>query len=228
MTDEERIAYLAGESGALTDPAERAELDELSSLLADPAAWADPDPGLEQRVVDAITAAAGPAGQPRLVTPAPEPLVDEPGPRRSRRLRYSILGAAAAVVLGIGLAVGLIVGRGSPAHPEQFAAPLVATGLAPGAHGRATLTKTLGGWRVEINAKGLPRRDNGRYYEAWLKNSAGLLVPIGTFNQPVNVTLWSGAAPTDFPTLTITRQRVGKSQRSSGQVVLSGPTRRIH
>ncbi len=51
------------------------------------------------------------------------------------------------------------------------------------ATGRATLTKTPSGWRVELRATGLPRLDNGRFYEAWLKDAAGVLVPIGTFND---------------------------------------------
>ena len=43
--------------------------------------------------------------------------------------------------------------------------------LAPGAKGEATLTKTSSGWRIELDADGLPRLDGGRFYEAWLKQS---------------------------------------------------------
>ena len=39
------------------------------------------------------------------------------------------------------------------------------------------------GWRIELDASGLPRLDNGRFYEAWLRNAAGVLVPLGTFNE---------------------------------------------
>ena len=91
--------------------------------------------------------------------------------------------------------------HGSGASPTQFKAALSATGLAPGASGNATLTKTTAGWRIELQITGLPRRDDGRYYEAWLKNAAGILVPIGTFNQGPSVTLWAGVAPTSFPAL---------------------------
>ena len=55
--------------------------------------------------------------------------------------------------------------------------------LSPGATGDATLTKTSSGWRIELDATGLPRLENGRFYEAWLRNTAGVLVPIGTFNE---------------------------------------------
>ena len=49
--------------------------------------------------------------------------------------------------------------------------------LVPGAKGEATLTKTSSGWRIELDATGLPRLDGGRFYEAWLRNAAGVLVP---------------------------------------------------
>jgi hypothetical protein len=147
--------------------------------------------------------------------------------RRSKRLRYAILAAAAAVLLAVGITVGVNL-AGSTSAPEQFAAALTATPLAPNAAGQATLTKTVGGWRIQISATGLPRRDNGAYYEAWLKNAAGVLVPIGTFNQPKDVTLWAGVPPDKFPTLTVTRQRVGGGENSSGQVVLVGSTKRVH
>ena len=106
--------------------------------------------------------------------------------------------------------------------PTQFKVALAPTDLAPGASGNATLTKTAAGWRIEIKVTGLPRRDHERYYEAWLKNAAGTLVPIGTFNEGPSVTLWAGVPPTDFPTLTVTEQRVGRNQASSGKRVLSG------
>ena len=79
--------------------------------------------------------------------------------------------------------------------------------LAPGASGQVTLVQTVSGWQVTLHAKGLPRLDNGQFYQAWLKNKAGILVPIGTFNQPNDVTLWSGVPPTQFPVITVTRQK---------------------
>jgi hypothetical protein len=226
MTDEERVAYLvAGASGSL-DPAERAELDSLRSLLADQAIWIEPDPDLEQRIVDSITAAATTA-QPALASPpyAPASGVTQLARHKSRRLRYVILGVAAAALLAVGLAVGLTAHH---SNPVQFAASLKPTALAPGATGKATLTKTANGWRIHLDTTGLPRRDGGAYYEAWLKNASGVLVPIGTFNQAADVTLWAGVPPTTFPTLTITRQVVGHGQASSGQVVLAGASERIH
>ena len=104
----------------------------------------------------------------------------------------------------------------------QFKAALASTDLAPGASGNATLTKTATGWRIEFKVTGLPRRDHGRYYEAWLENAAGNLVPVGTFNEGPSVTLWAGVPPTDFRMLTVTEERVDRNQASSGKRVLSG------
>ena len=72
MNDEERIAYLAGEPGGETGPDERAELDDLRALLADPTVWAEPSPALADRVVAAVTEASGGAATtPRGSRPAP-------------------------------------------------------------------------------------------------------------------------------------------------------------
>ena len=64
--------------------------------------------------------------------------------------------------------------------------------------------------------------EGGRFYEAWLRNSAGVLVPIGTFNEGRKVTLWAGVSPKDFPTLTVTREQADGDQTSSGEKVLVG------
>jgi hypothetical protein len=104
----------------------------------------------------------------------------------------------------------------------RFHAALAATELVPGATGEATLSKTASGWRIELDARGLPRLDRGRFYEAWLRDSAGVLVPIGTFNEGRKLTLWAGVSPQDFATLTVTRERADGDQASSGEKVLAG------
>jgi len=107
---------------------------------------------------------------------------------------------------------------GSPT-PQLSLAP---TALARGASGDATLTKTSSGWRIELDATGLPRRDGGRFYEAWLRNATGTLVPIGTFNEGEDVVLWAGVSPKEFPTLTVTRENADDDQGSSGEKILVG------
>lgn len=209
-SDDDRIAYLAGDTARSVDLGDRNDLDQLRALLAEPSTWEVPGPALENRVLAAVAAAS--AAHP---SPAPR--------AQSRRFRpglvYTAFAAAAAVVIAV--VVGLTV-HGVGPSPTQFKVSLAATDLAPGASGSATLTKTTAGWRIELNVTGLLRRDNGRYYEAWLKNAAGTLVPVGTFNQGPSVTLWAGVPPTSFPTLTVTEQQTSRSEASSGKRVLTG------
>jgi Anti-sigma-K factor rskA, C-terminal len=133
--------------------------------------------------------------------------------------RFVLIGAVATAVLAV--AIGLTVFRSDPSG-ERFRAALAPTGLVPGATGEATLTKTASGWRIELDAPGLPRLEAGRFYEAWLRNPAGLLVPVGTFNEGRRVTLWAGVSPKQFRMLTVTRERADGDQASSGEKVLVG------
>jgi hypothetical protein len=143
--------------------------------------------------------------------------------RRARRVwvpsRLVLIGAAATAVAAV--AVGVAVFR-SGTSGIRFHAALAATDVVPGARGEATLSKTASGWRIELDATGLPRLEGGRFYEAWLRDGAGVLVPIGTFNDGRDVTLWAGVSPKDFATLTVTRERADGDQASSGEKVLVG------
>jgi hypothetical protein len=193
-------------------------MDDLDVHLADPAVWVEPGADLSDRVVAAIAAAADSsrAAEPLSI---PAPMATAPGRRRSRRTPYSIVAVAAAVVVALGLAVGL--SSDHPHSPVRYSVALRGTALAPGASGHATLTQTASGWEVYLDATGLPRRGGDGYYEAWLRNTDGVLVPIGTFNEPEDVRLWAGTPPTSYPILTVTRQRVGDLS-SSGEVVVVG------
>jgi Anti-sigma-K factor rskA, C-terminal len=229
-SDNERIAYLSGEPVESLTPQDKAELDALRLLLEAPAAWEEPDPALEERVVAAIAqeaARAKAAESPQTTETETEPAAAPASPKPVRprwRLRRPVLAfgglatATAAIVVALVIALG---GGGSPA-PLRFAMVVSGTSLAPGAHGSATLTKTVSGWRIELSATGLPHLANGRYYQAWLKNAAGILVPVGTFNDARKVTLWSGAPVTQFRTFTVTRQVANGNPASSGLRVLAG------
>ena len=61
MSDDDRIEYLAGEPVGALDPADRADLDQLRALLADPSVWAEPGPGLADSVAAAVAGAAADA-----------------------------------------------------------------------------------------------------------------------------------------------------------------------
>ena len=239
MSDDDRIDYLAGGPAGALDPAEIADLDDLRALLADPSAWAEPSPDLEDAVTAAVLRAAANSGAtaaPVGATPGRSIPAGVTQPRRgrrprvaaaqgSRRPRIAWLGGLAAAAAAAVIAV-VVVSGGSNA--TQFQATLAGTALAPGASAQVTLTQTQSGWRITLHGQGLPRLDNGYYYEAWLKNPAGILVPIGTFNQPNDVTLWAGVPPTQYPTITITRQPANGNPKSSGLRVLVGVAHPAH
>ena len=180
-------------------PAERAEIERVQDALADPAVWTEPPPYLQEAVVAAIA--------------------EEAGAGRRRRRFVVVAGIAAAVLLAVGVTVGVYVNR---EQPVEFAASLSGTELAPDATGDVTLTKTPSGWDIRLHATGLPRREDGEFYQAWLKDDTGLLVPIGSFNDGRDVTLWAGVPPSSFSTLTVTQEVADGDQASSGQVVLIG------
>lgn len=212
--DDDRIAYLSGEQIDSLTAHERAELDELRDLLGSPDAWTEPAPDLEDRVVAAVVTEAATAGRAR--------------PARRRRWlpglampRPAVRLVAAGVAAVVAVAIAVSVGNSGPS-PLHFAMVLAGTPLAPGAHGTAKLTKTTSGWRIQLSVTGLPHIENGRYYQAWLKNANGILVPVGTFNDGRSVTLWSGVPVTKFRTLSVTVQQADGNPASSGRRVLSG------
>ncbi len=147
--------------------------------------------------------------------------IDAQRPQRRTRAPRGLALVGAVTAAALVAAVGLVV-LGSGTSAQRFHAALGPTGLVPGARGAAKLTKTTSGWRIELDATGLPRLDDGRFYEAWLRNPAGVLVPIGTFNEGRNVTLWAGVSPQTFTTFTVTRERADGDQTSSGEKVLVG------
>jgi hypothetical protein len=202
----EELAALA--DGSLA-PERRAALDarvagsaELADLLA------------EQLV--AVALVRGAAAE----VDAPETLRAHVATRRAERRRRLLVAIPAAAVVAAVVAAA-VAGWHAPAAPLRTA--LAGTALAPGARGKATLTRTRAGWRIELEARGLPRLDGGRFYEAWLRDARGRAVAAGTFNEGARVTLWAGVSPKLFATLVVTRERVGGDAPSWRERVLAGP-----
>ena len=186
--------------------AEVAASSELADLLAE-----------QERAVELMRSAAAeveaPAGLRARIETQRRPR------RRPAARRLGLVGAVATAALAVVIGVSVLRTRTSQ---QQFHAALASTAPAPAATGEATLTKTSSGWRIELEATGLPRLDGRRFYEAWLRNAAGVLVPVGTFNEGRKVTLWAGVSPKDFTTLTVTREQADGEQASSGEKVLVG------
>lgn len=214
-TDDREVAELAALADGSLAPERRVAVESrvaASAELADRLAE-------QQRAVALTRSAAEEVEAPAALRARIEA---QRRPRREwspRRLVLASAATAAALVVAVGVTVSV---RGSGASAESFHAALAATELAPGATGEATLTKTSSGWRIELDATGLPRLDAGRFYQGWLRDTAGVLVPVGTFNEGQSVTLWAGVSPEDFTTLTVTRERADGDQTSSGEKVLVG------
>ncbi|MGZ4701139.1 MAG: anti-sigma factor [Ilumatobacteraceae bacterium] len=204
----------------MSDDDDQVEFDELRDLLDNPALWADPPADLESRVVAAIAAErdARPSSLDSTSRPVPAALRVPPR-RRSRRLLVAAVGLAAAIAIAVGVAVSI---AGRSGGGEHFAFALSSPTGVGTVEGHVKFTRTTSGWRIQLDAAGLPRLDNGRFYEAWMRNDAGTLVPIGTFNESRNVVLWSGVSPRDYPTLTVTEEKADGNQATSGQRVLTG------
>jgi Anti-sigma-K factor rskA, C-terminal len=212
--DEEELAALADGS---IEPDRRAELEariDASPILADRLAEQERAVALLRGAGDEVDAPAG----------LRERIDAERSARTVRTPRRLALGGiAVAAVAAAAVAVAVVAGSGS--HGTRFQAALGPTPLASAASGEATLTRTPSGWRINLHATGLPRLEGDRFYEAWLRSSTGVLVPLGTFNEGENVTLWAGVSPASYKVLTVTRERADGNQASSGQKVLVGPVR---
>jgi hypothetical protein len=211
-TDDDRIAYLAGEGPGPLDEEERHELDELRRILSEPALWSDPDPDLEDSIVAAVAAEAAGTG------PRARP---DHRSARSRWARPAALFGAAAAVATLVVATAVVRSEGDRSS-DLLAARLEPTGLLPDAAGEATLRRSDSGWRIELDASGLPRLDDGRFYQAWLEDDDGNLVAVGSFNEGQDVVLWAGVSPRTHQRLTITEERADGDAASSGREVLTG------
>jgi Anti-sigma-K factor rskA len=214
-TNEEPEKLIADARGGELEPQEATELPLLADVLADSSTWAEPSTGLEDAVVRAVAHA-----EPTTTTSRTSSA--RSGARRRRR-RLLVSALAAAAVIATVVATVLVTRGGTSADYE---AQLRGTISARGAHASADITRNDAGFRITLDANGLPALRAGEYYQAWLKNAAGTLVPIGTFSSSDgHVTLWSGVSPKDFPTLTVTIEAADNDQTSSSRRVLVGEVR---
>jgi Anti-sigma-K factor rskA len=212
-TNQEREKLIADARGGVLEPQEADELSLLADVLADSSTWAEPNARLEDTVVRAVA-----ESEPTATTPP-----TRTARTAARRRRRVLVSAAAAAVITIVVA-SVVLTRGGTS--SDYAAQLSATPSAPGAQATADITRSDAGFRITLDADGLPALGAGEYYQAWLRNAAGTLVPIGSFSSSDGrATLWSGVSPKDFPTITVTIEAADNDQSSSGRRVLVGEMR---
>jgi len=228
------------------DPAGSLEDRVVATILAAPVLPATPDElssSAPSTAAQGLTAddAVGAGAELHDPAPAAGPTVVALADARARRSRSvalaaSIVAAAAVVVAIVGFATrpastGETAGgpttTPSSAPPTSARVtigpgvdvPLEPTDLLPGASGRVRLDETESGVWIRLDAAGLPRRDDGAFYQAWVRTPQGL-VPIGTFHTGDDVVLWSGVGIADTNAVTVTLEEDDGNQESSGQRVL--------
>jgi len=215
LTNEAREALITGGCSGSLGPDEAADVALLAVLLADPSTWAEPHPSLEDGVVRAVESAA-----PAVEASASASTNRARRDATIRRRHIVVFAISAAAVVSIVLGAVVVAHRGTNAG---FNAQRIATSAAPGARASASITHNNAGFRFVLDAHGLPALAAGEYYQAWLKNAAGTLVPIGTFSSSDDrVTLWSGVSPKKFPTMSVTIEATDNDQATSGRRVLVG------
>jgi hypothetical protein len=200
-------------------------------LLAEPSLWLEPGPGVEADVLAAVRAER-PASAQADIAARSDPDGTVVVPMRTRRsawtaqLAAGLVGAAAAALIAVVVVQSSDDGEQSTSAPES-SFQLVGTDLAPGFDGTAEVEVQPSGTLIRMAVVGLPRREGGNFYEAWLKSCDGTrLVPIGTFHDMDRAAGWAGVPVQDFPVLAVTQEQVAGPQDVmqgwSGQVVVTG------
>lgn len=191
---------------------------DIAALLSDPSTWAEPSPELGARVVAAVRSESTLGG------PSPASAATSDARRRLGWLRPALVGAAAAVAFVFGGIVVLSALSGTEPATDAFSEELVSTGLLPDVGGEIEVTSFESGLRIDLGASGLPRRDDGKFYEGWVRTVDDDLIPVGTFHDGADVVLWAGVELDRIVLFTITLEEaagpVDAGQGTSGDVVL--------
>jgi hypothetical protein len=178
----------------------------LVDVLRDASTWLEAPGELEDIVVGVVRAA---------------------GTRRRRSRRLWLRGAAATTAVAAAIALVFGLTSGHDPHAE-FRGRLAAAGSVRGAVGSAEVYPSRSGFRVALDAAGLPALPAGRYYEAWLADTDGTELPVGTFSSSRGeITMWAGLSSADFSRMTVTLESVDNNQAPSADVVLAGELHRV-
>jgi hypothetical protein len=187
------------------DPADSPEAALLVDLLSDSPTWLDPSPALEDTIVRIV----GDARTRR---------------RKTRRLIYRVAMGATAVAAACALVFAVTSHHDAGA---EFKGRLTASGAQQEATGSAEIYRSRSGFRVALDAAGLRELPAGHYYEAWLSDSKGGELPVGTFSSSRGeITMWSGQSTGEFARMTVTLESIDDDPAPSRDVVLAGELHR--
>lgn len=192
---------------------------DIVALLADASTWVKPSPELGDRVVAAVHSESMLGDSDTMSA-----TVSLHAAHRSPWIRPAMLGAAAAITFLFGGIVVLSALSSADTGTDAFSAGLTSTGLLPDVSGDIDITSFDSGLRIDLEAPGLPRRDDGKFYEGWVRTIDGDLFPVGTFHDGRDVTLWAGVGLERIELFTITLEEAAgpndPGQGTSGEVVL--------
>ncbi|GLY99158.1 anti-sigma factor [Actinoplanes sp. NBRC 103695] len=168
----------------------------------------------------APSSSAPPSSRPTDGRPGRGPSGDRtrPGAGRRRPRRWVIATAVALVLVAAGIGGVLSATQERPSATIELAGG----GTTPLAHGEIQIIERDAGWRLVLDATGLPSAAAGTYYQGWAVRD-GEYVPLGTFHmhKEGRVELWSGVPLRMFRRIEITLQKVGAGQQP-GTPLLSG------
>jgi anti-sigma-K factor RskA len=144
--------------------------------------------------------------------------------------RPPLLALAAAAVLLIGLAVGIVASQSGSSTAPLATIRLVAVGGGP-AHGTATVRTTSGGLTIDMTVENLRPSPSGTFYTCWLVGPGDTLahpnrVSVGSFvvrgTAPVEVHWTTAANLRQFPQLGVTLEPDNGNPSHQGPKVLAG------
>ncbi len=116
--------------------------------------------------------------------------LSKPSRRAPARLRYALVAAACALLLGAGVGIGVLIERpGTSGGPTVVLHALAGTSSSEQAVARMTA-----GGRMVLTVEHLPATGPGDFYELWLMNSTSSLVSVASFRVGAN-----GRAELDVP-----------------------------
>ena len=146
--------------------------------------------------------------------------------RRATGSRWRVwVPVAAALLVVAPLSFGVLRAITDPSD----ALALTATGAAPQAGGELRGEQIGDNLKVELDAWGLPRPEDGGYYEMWYAKADGGRVSCGTFtvqqDGSATVSMSAPVSSVAYPEVEVTREPNDGDPGSSGKVVLRGALR---
>lgn len=208
------------------DELSNANLGDLPQLLGDPAVWAEPASGIEDRVVAAIAAEQSDQAIAAQGVADTEQVVDL-SERRARRVggrRFWSMAAAALVIIAASSAAGFAFGRFD--NTDITTVALAPTELIPEASAIAEVDERPNGARLVLELDGVDPAPAGRFYEVWLvKEEPRTAISAGTFHMRGSddgqIEFWAGVSTKVYQTITVTLQSE-TDPSAAGELILRG------